>query len=36
MTVWFHEQLDLAALTASGAHYMPAFVGIEFIEYGDN
>lgn len=35
MTVWFHEKLDLAALTANGANCMPGFVGIEFIDYGD-
>jgi 1,4-dihydroxy-2-naphthoyl-CoA hydrolase len=36
MSIWFHEKLDLAALTASGKNSMPAFVGIEFIGYGDN
>jgi 1,4-dihydroxy-2-naphthoyl-CoA hydrolase len=36
MTIWFHEKIDLAALTASGADCMPGFVGIEFIEHGDN
>ena len=36
MTIWFHEKLDLAALSASGANCMPGFVGIEFIGYGDN
>jgi 1,4-dihydroxy-2-naphthoyl-CoA hydrolase len=36
MSIWFHEKLDLAALTASSAHCMPGFVGIEFVDYGDN
>jgi 1,4-dihydroxy-2-naphthoyl-CoA hydrolase len=36
MSIWFHEKLDLAALTASSAHSMPGFVGIEFVDYGDN
>jgi 1,4-dihydroxy-2-naphthoyl-CoA hydrolase len=36
MSIWFHEKLDLAALSASGANCMPGFVGIEFIGYGDN
>jgi 1,4-dihydroxy-2-naphthoyl-CoA hydrolase len=36
MTIWFHEKLDLAALTAGSAHCMPGFVGIQFIDYGDN
>ena len=36
MTVWFNEKLDLEALTANGANCMPGFVGIEFIEHGDN
>ena len=29
MSIWFHEKLDLAALSASGANCMPGFVGIE-------
>ena len=36
MSIWFHEKLDLAALSASGANCMHGFVGIEFIGYGDN
>ena len=36
MSIWFHEKLDLSALSASGANCMPGFVGIEFIDYGDN
>ena len=36
MSKWFHEKLDLAALTAGSAHCMPGFVGIEFVDYGDN
>ena len=36
MSIWFHEKLDLAALTAGSAHCMPGFVGIEFVEYGDD
>ena len=36
MTVWFHETLDLAALTDNGSNCMPGFVGIEFVDYGDN
>ena len=36
MIIWFHEKLDLEVLTANGASCMPGFVGIEFIDYGDN
>lgn len=36
MSVWFHEKLDLAAMTANGANCMPGNLGIEFIEYGEN
>ena len=36
MTVWFHEKLDLAALTAGSAHCMPGFVGIEFVDCGND
>jgi 1,4-dihydroxy-2-naphthoyl-CoA hydrolase len=36
MSVWFHKTIDLAAITANGAHCMPGNLGIEFIDYGDN
>ena len=36
MTIWFHEKLDLETLTTNGASCMPGFVGIEFIDYGDD
>jgi hypothetical protein len=36
MSIWFHEKLDLAALSASGANCMPGFVGIEFIGTPEN
>ena len=36
MIIWFHEKLDLEVLTANRASCMPGFVGIEFIDYGDN
>ena len=36
MSVWFHEKLDLASLTANGSDCMPGNLGIEFTEYGDN
>ena len=36
MSLGVHEKLDLAALSASGANFMPGFVGIEFIDDGDN
>jgi 1,4-dihydroxy-2-naphthoyl-CoA hydrolase len=36
MSVWFHEKLDLASLTANGSDCMPGNLGIEFTDYGDN
>ncbi len=36
MSVWFHEQLDLASITANGSDCMPGNLGIEFTDYGDN
>jgi 1,4-dihydroxy-2-naphthoyl-CoA hydrolase len=36
MSVWFHEKLDLASLTANGANCMPGNLGIEFVDYGNN
>ena len=36
MSIWFHEALDLAAITANGSDCMPGNLGIEFTEYGDN
>lgn len=36
MSVWFHETLDLASITANGSGCMPGNLGIEFTDYGDN
>lgn len=36
MSVWFHEKLNLAAMTALGDNCMPGNLGIEFTGYGDN
>lgn len=36
MSVWFHETLDLASMTANGEGCMPGNLGIEFTDYGDN
>ena len=36
MSIWFHETLDLAAITANGSDCMPGNLGIEFTDYGDN
>lgn len=36
MSVWFHEKLDLSAMTALGDNCMPGNLGIEFTDYGDN
>ena len=36
MSVWFHEKLDLAAMTSLGDNCMPGNLGIEFTDYGDN
>jgi 1,4-dihydroxy-2-naphthoyl-CoA hydrolase len=36
MAIWFHETLDLGAITANGSDCMPGNLGIEFIEHGDN
>lgn len=34
--IWFDDALDLAALTTNGGHCMQGFLGIEFIDYGDD
>ena len=34
-TVW-KKPVDLAAMTAGGAHVLPGLVGIEFIDHGDD
>ena len=34
--IWFHDTLDLNALTANGDNCMPGNVGIEFIDFGDD
>jgi 1,4-dihydroxy-2-naphthoyl-CoA hydrolase len=36
MSIWFHETLDIAQLTALGEASMPGNLGIEFTEYGNN
>lgn len=36
MSVWFDKSIDLAALTSLGANNMGGFLGIEFVEYGDD
>lgn len=36
MAIWHGGTLDLARLTATGAGSMPGFVGIEFIDAGDD
>jgi 1,4-dihydroxy-2-naphthoyl-CoA hydrolase len=36
MSVWFHEKLDLAAMTSLGDNCMAGNLGIEFTDYGDN
>lgn len=36
MSIWFQTPLDLGAMTALGNNCMPGFIGIEFVEYGDN
>ena len=34
--IWFDDTLDLASLTENGAHCMPGYLGIEFIDHGDD
>lgn len=34
--IWFDDALDLGSLTANGDHCMPGYLGIEFIDYGDD
>jgi 1,4-dihydroxy-2-naphthoyl-CoA hydrolase len=36
MAIWHGGTLDLAQLTATGGGSMPGFVGIEFVEAGDD
>lgn len=36
MSIWFDGKLDLQSLTQNGSDCMPGYVGIEFVEYGDN
>ena len=36
MSVWFGESIDLPALTSLGSDNMGGFLGIEFVEYGDD
>lgn len=36
MSIWFDEKLDLQSLSENGGNCMPGFVGIEFIDYGDD
>jgi 1,4-dihydroxy-2-naphthoyl-CoA hydrolase len=34
--IWFNGTLDLKSLTANGDNFMPGYLGIEFIDFGDN
>lgn len=36
MAVWHSNDIDLAQLTANGAHCMPGHIGIEFVEIGED
>ncbi|MGB5078053.1 MAG: hotdog fold thioesterase [Sphingorhabdus sp.] len=36
MSIWFDGKLDLQSLSENGGNCMPGFVGIEFIDYGDD
>lgn len=36
MAIWHSDPVDLAAATAFGANCMPGFLGIEFVEAGDD
>jgi len=36
MSVWFGKSIDLPALTSLGSNNMGGFLGIEFVEYGDD
>jgi 1,4-dihydroxy-2-naphthoyl-CoA hydrolase len=36
MAIWFESRLDLELMTRIGADCMPGFLGIEFVDYGDN
>lgn len=36
MSVWFGKSIDLPALTSLGSDNMGGFLGIEFVEYGDD
>ncbi|WP_373474703.1 hotdog fold thioesterase [Sphingorhabdus sp.] len=34
--IWFNDTLDLKSLTANGDNCMPGYLGIEFIDFGDD
>ncbi len=34
--IWFNDTLDLTFLTANGDNCMPGYLGIEFIDFGDD
>ncbi|MVZ96277.1 hotdog fold thioesterase [Sphingorhabdus sp. IMCC26285] len=34
--IWFNDTLDLKSLTANGDKSMPGYLGIEFIDFGDD
>lgn len=34
--IWFNDTLDLISLTANGDNCMPGYLGIEFIDFGDD
>ncbi len=36
MSIWFDGKLDLQSLTQKGDGCMPGYLGIEFVDYGDN
>lgn len=36
MSIWFNDTIDMARINALGAETMPGFLGIEFVEVGNN